>query len=74
LALRQADLPGRGRSGAQGGAVRAPGFDWPDGPDDDKAVEALANQDLDEIAAFVINTWGQGSTDPQTDAITYVLR
>ena len=44
------------------------GFEWPEGPDEALAEQALANRDLEAIAAFVLKYWGQGSTDPQTDA------
>ncbi len=45
------------------------GYDWPDDPEDEKAMAALENQDLEAIAAFVLEIWGRGGTDPQTDAI-----
>ncbi len=45
------------------------GFDWPEGPEDKLAENALANQDFDAITAFVLKYWGRGSTDTETDAL-----
>jgi len=46
------------------------GYDWPDDPDDERIMQAVADQDLDYITEFVLKIWAQGQgTDPRTDAI-----
>lgn len=45
------------------------GYEWPDDPEDVLAEQALANQDVDGLAGFILKIWGQGATDSQTDAV-----
>jgi pimeloyl-ACP methyl ester carboxylesterase len=46
------------------------GYDWPDDPDDERIMQAVADQDLDYITEFVLKTWAQGQgADQRTDAI-----